>query len=510
MLAQPRRVARTPAARWRRPPDHLVPELRRRPGLLHRPRAHRGVVHRPELHPDAARRPPDRRRRGDRRLHAAHHTRSPTGTAAARPGQQQVRQHRDAGNADRQRDHGGHHRERFDLVTLSGGNVALRSKANGQYVCAENAGAAPADRQPGRVGALGDVHPVTNSDGTVSLRATANNRYVAAENAGAAALIANRDRHRPVGEVRPRHQLTDPPHVVRDPTWSMMRPARPSPSEKDHASTPDAGRGLLAVATVAAGSPRPPVRRRRRSSPPPTTSRSRSPPAAAELGEAMSLAVLPNRSVLHTARNGTVRVTDAAGNTKVAGTIPVYTHDEEGMQGVAVDPNFATNRWIYLYYSPHAEHPGRRRPDHRHRGRLRRRGRGTSTCPGSPSTRDDTINLGSEKVVLTGRQRPRPVLPRRRRHRLRRGRQPVPDHRRRHQPVRVAGVLAARRADRPQPAVRRAALRRATPTTCAASCCGSSRRPTARTPSRPATCSRRAPRTPARRSTRWASATRSG
>src|SRR3954453_14562440 len=72
---------------------------------------------------------------------------------------------------------------------------------------------------------------------------------------------------------------------------------------------------------------------------------------SAELGEAMSLAVLPNRSVVHTARNGTVRVTDAAGNTKVAGTIAVYTHDEEGLQGVAVDPNFATNRWIYLYYS---------------------------------------------------------------------------------------------------------------------------------------------------------------
>ena len=56
----------------------------------------------------------------------------------------------------------------------------------------------------------------------------------------------------------------------------------------------------------------------------------------------MSLAVLPNRSVVHTARNGTVRVTDAAGNTKVAGTLSVYTHDEEGLQGVAVDPNFAT------------------------------------------------------------------------------------------------------------------------------------------------------------------------
>src|ERR1700755_3577202 len=79
---------------------------------------------------------------------------------------------------------------------------------------------------------------------------------------------------------------------------------------------------------------------------------------SAELGEAMSLAVLPDRSVVHTARDGTVRVTDAAGNTKVAGKLNVYTHDEEGLQGVAADPNFATNRFIYLYYSPTLSTPG--------------------------------------------------------------------------------------------------------------------------------------------------------
>ncbi|GAA1023351.1 glycosyl hydrolase [Acrocarpospora pleiomorpha] len=72
----------------------------------------------------------------------------------------------------------------------------------------------------------------------------------------------------------------------------------------------------------------------------------------AETGEPMSLAVLPDRSVLHTARNGTLRRTDAAGNTSVVATLSVYTHDEEGLQGVAVDPDFATNRFIYLYYAP--------------------------------------------------------------------------------------------------------------------------------------------------------------
>ncbi|MEU9008849.1 family 16 glycoside hydrolase [Streptomyces sp. NPDC048479] len=71
-----------------------------------------------------------------------------------------------------------------------------------------------------------------------------------------------------------------------------------------------------------------------------------------ETGEPMSLAVLPDRSVLHTSRNGELRMTDSAGNTRVVGTIPVYSHDEEGLQGVGLDPEFSENRFIYLYYAP--------------------------------------------------------------------------------------------------------------------------------------------------------------
>nr|WP_268249689.1 PQQ-dependent sugar dehydrogenase [Streptomyces chromofuscus] len=78
----------------------------------------------------------------------------------------------------------------------------------------------------------------------------------------------------------------------------------------------------------------------------------------AETGEPMTLAVLPDRSVLHTSRDGTVRLTDAAGNTKVAGKLDVYTHDEEGLQGIAVDPGFSSNRYVYLYYAPKLSTPG--------------------------------------------------------------------------------------------------------------------------------------------------------
>ncbi|MER7107758.1 ThuA domain-containing protein [Streptomyces sp. NPDC000229] len=76
-----------------------------------------------------------------------------------------------------------------------------------------------------------------------------------------------------------------------------------------------------------------------------------------EVGEPMSLAVMPDRSVLHTSRNGELRRTDAAGNTKVIGTVPVYSHDEEGLQGVALDPDFARNRAVFLYYAPPLDTP---------------------------------------------------------------------------------------------------------------------------------------------------------
>ncbi|WP_442816428.1 PQQ-dependent sugar dehydrogenase [Streptomyces sp. NBC_01304] len=77
----------------------------------------------------------------------------------------------------------------------------------------------------------------------------------------------------------------------------------------------------------------------------------------AETGEPMTMAVLPDRSVLHTSRDGTLRLTDAAGTTKVSGKLDVYSHDEEGLQGIGVDPGFSSNRYVYLYYAPKLSTP---------------------------------------------------------------------------------------------------------------------------------------------------------
>jgi len=77
-----------------------------------------------------------------------------------------------------------------------------------------------------------------------------------------------------------------------------------------------------------------------------------------DTGEPIDLAVLPDGRVLHTARNGDVRVTDpSTGVTTVTNTIPVYANSEDGLQSVAIDPDFAENGWVYLVYSPPGDTP---------------------------------------------------------------------------------------------------------------------------------------------------------
>ncbi|MEV0621565.1 PQQ-dependent sugar dehydrogenase [Nonomuraea sp. NPDC050404] len=71
------------------------------------------------------------------------------------------------------------------------------------------------------------------------------------------------------------------------------------------------------------------------------------------VGEPIDLAVLPDRRVLHTARNGDLRLTDpATGVTKIINTLPVYANSEDGLQTIALDPAFEQNKWIYLFYAP--------------------------------------------------------------------------------------------------------------------------------------------------------------
>jgi glucose/arabinose dehydrogenase len=71
------------------------------------------------------------------------------------------------------------------------------------------------------------------------------------------------------------------------------------------------------------------------------------------VGEPIDLAVLPDSRVLHTTRAGQVRLTDPSqGTTTVINQIDVYNNSEDGLQTIALDPDFEENGWVYLYYAP--------------------------------------------------------------------------------------------------------------------------------------------------------------
>ena len=72
-----------------------------------------------------------------------------------------------------------------------------------------------------------------------------------------------------------------------------------------------------------------------------------------DIGEPIDMAVLPDLRVLHTARDGDVRVTDpATGVTEVVNTLDVYANSEDGLQGIALAPDFEESNEVYLVYAP--------------------------------------------------------------------------------------------------------------------------------------------------------------
>ncbi|MBB5801804.1 glucose/arabinose dehydrogenase [Saccharothrix ecbatanensis] len=66
-----------------------------------------------------------------------------------------------------------------------------------------------------------------------------------------------------------------------------------------------------------------------------------------------ALDVAPDGRVVYAEYGGKVKVYKPDTRTTVtAATLNVYTGGEDGLTGLALDPNFATNRWVYLNYSP--------------------------------------------------------------------------------------------------------------------------------------------------------------
>lgn len=76
------------------------------------------------------------------------------------------------------------------------------------------------------------------------------------------------------------------------------------------------------------------------------------------LFEPTELDVLPDGKILFTQRRGAIKQYDPATGAFITyDSIPVFHEFEDGLMGMALDPDFEQNQWVYLYYSPVGDRP---------------------------------------------------------------------------------------------------------------------------------------------------------
>ncbi|MEM7368486.1 MAG: ThuA domain-containing protein [Bacteroidota bacterium] len=76
------------------------------------------------------------------------------------------------------------------------------------------------------------------------------------------------------------------------------------------------------------------------------------------LFEPMELELLPDGRVLFVERRGAIKLTDpSTKETTVVHELAVHSGHEDGLLGLALDPSYETNHWIYLFYSPQGDDP---------------------------------------------------------------------------------------------------------------------------------------------------------
>lgn len=99
------------------------------------------------------------------------------------------------------------------------------------------------------------------------------------------------------------------------------------------------------------------------------------------LTQPMEMAIAPNSTIYLIELGGKVKAIDPSnGSTKIIGSLKVTTEQENGLIGIALDPKFAQNRWMYLQYSP-PDFPGQ------HISRFE-------------IAADGTLDLESEKLLM--------------------------------------------------------------------------------------------------------------
>ena len=70
------------------------------------------------------------------------------------------------------------------------------------------------------------------------------------------------------------------------------------------------------------------------------------------LDEPMELEELPGKGILFIERRGTIKLYDfETAQSKEIAKMDLFYGNEDGLLGLAVDPNYDENNWIYLFYS---------------------------------------------------------------------------------------------------------------------------------------------------------------
>jgi cytochrome c len=72
---------------------------------------------------------------------------------------------------------------------------------------------------------------------------------------------------------------------------------------------------------------------------------------ATNLDEPIQLSIASNGDVYFGERHGAVKVWKPQGETVTIGKLQVFTGPEDGLLGLALDPGFLTNHWLYIFHS---------------------------------------------------------------------------------------------------------------------------------------------------------------
>ncbi len=99
------------------------------------------------------------------------------------------------------------------------------------------------------------------------------------------------------------------------------------------------------------------------------------------LAEPMELDFLSDDKIIFVERRGNVKIFDLQkGKSQVIGRFNVFSKLEDGLLGVAVDPNYHKNQWVYFFYSPEGNSP--------------------KQCVSRLRLVGDTLDISTEKILL--------------------------------------------------------------------------------------------------------------